>query len=250
MRSNDPDRQLSDEEVETDSAGQSGDIQGMSRSAEADSESVERVPHSKQPTHRRTCGRGQLLRSFRRRCGGERQGPRFGRGLHPPSARGRCTGRISQQRQSRLMTGLIVFPRGRPRNLIKGEFECQKLMSTIRVPPTITKEPPTSSRKPQSTTRLKSTKRKRTTLISLADMRSTHSSMRLLPPRFTLRAATRGRCQSQATLQGKPVRLSTYKPNLGGPSWHRDSISELRSFIILRPTRIQPRRSPMAKKIT
>jgi len=42
-------------------------------------------------------------------------------------------------------------------------------------------------------------------------MRSTHSSMRLLPPRFTLRSATRGRCQSQATLQGKPVRLSTYK---------------------------------------
>jgi len=86
-----------------------------------------------------------------------------------------------------------------------------RLMSTTRVRLTITKEPRISSRKLQSTMRLKSTKKKLTTPISRAGMRSTHSSMRLLPPRFTLRSATRGRCQSQATLQGKPVRLSTYK---------------------------------------
>jgi hypothetical protein len=44
MRTNDRERrQLSEEELETDSAGQSGDIQGMSRAAEADSESVEEL---------------------------------------------------------------------------------------------------------------------------------------------------------------------------------------------------------------
>jgi hypothetical protein len=44
MRTSDPDRrQRSEEEEETDSAGQSGDIQGMSRAAEADSESVEEL---------------------------------------------------------------------------------------------------------------------------------------------------------------------------------------------------------------
>jgi hypothetical protein len=43
QRKNKGDDQRTDEERETESAGQSGDIQGMSRPAEADSQSVEEL---------------------------------------------------------------------------------------------------------------------------------------------------------------------------------------------------------------
>ncbi|MGA6983556.1 MAG: hypothetical protein WBZ11_18525 [Candidatus Sulfotelmatobacter sp.] len=43
QRKNKSDEQRTDEERETGSAGQSGDIQGLSRPAEADSESVEEL---------------------------------------------------------------------------------------------------------------------------------------------------------------------------------------------------------------
>jgi hypothetical protein len=43
VRAYDPERSQSEKEAETESAGQSGDIQGMSRAAEADFESVEQL---------------------------------------------------------------------------------------------------------------------------------------------------------------------------------------------------------------
>jgi hypothetical protein len=74
-----------EEERETNSAGQSGDIQGMSRPAEADSESVEELVEE-----------GNAFRSLDcRRCR-ERQRSRCLRGHDPPSAGGRRSRRVSK----------------------------------------------------------------------------------------------------------------------------------------------------------
>jgi len=137
MRTNDRERrQLSEEELETDSAGQSGDISAVVARREADSESTwknlwKRAIPSKHPSS----------------TGVENaKDPDVSAGLHRPSARGRCAGRISQRQRSATDPVQSVSCAGRPKRPNQRRIRMSKTYEHYRVRLTITKEPRISSR--------------------------------------------------------------------------------------------------------